>query len=74
MQMENNTGRIPVTVDSQEYEVLVQDLGASQKLTVFRAGKRIGFREVSHLTDLGPGVLAYTVKMVLLKTKTGLAS
>ena len=60
--------RTVVSVGGLDFEVLWQDQGKTQKITVFLKGQQIGEREVSHLTDQGAGVLIYLVRTVYLES------
>lgn len=59
---------IKVEVESKTFEVLWQDLGSKQEVTVFRDGKKLGTKEFSHLTDQGEGVIQYAIKSILFET------
>lgn len=60
-----NPGRIPITVDDQDFEILWQDHGVKQRLILFRDGRQVGSKEVGLMTDDGHGVLVYIVRSIL---------
>ena len=60
-----NTDRMQLKVDGTNFELTIQDYMSHWKIRVYQNNKVIGFRDLPIKTDLGKGVLTYTVRSLL---------
>ena len=54
-----------VFVDGKEYSITRQDYGSFQRLNIFHAEKRIGFRDLGLLVDQSDEAIQYLIRRMV---------